>query len=745
MMQIKRSINYHGIDFYNVNDLLKDHPGQSYICERKDITSKLFHFYGKDYATWDLLEDIRIQIELAEDYYSKFNVETIYDCKGEYEEVLRPVLSMIADVKEYNGELYFKKSDIDSFHSLSEAYSKFAGINIVTAKELVRFHNKNRMYYMGNLYISKNHLNLLYKRSEQVLVNGQVCIRYKADPWKEFQTRCVRSNELSCFDIFFDGKYDLPVTKNLLRDYYRTVINKSQSSNRKRTATSYIHVMDMFLAQLSKEITYYTHEEIINNIFCNPILATNKMIIGFLGFVKQSDENFIPEIAELYLQSNHNSFSNSQQIYTPIEFAAIHDESLNINRHVESAYNDHVYAQYWLYIMLQLSNFIRSGDILNLPVLNLPKEYEWGYFCDHEMSEAEAHDICNVCAIDARNMLIGKTQEKKRVYITMEMYVPLAIALVICNGHAKKRKLKGLFSNSKSISAERIYNKMGEPFYEISNRKMNYSLATYFEQTGNEADEYRNKVYSYLSYMRGHRADHPLSNSNTTMIYIKASNHDQNISNMSYHATQRGAFGWLYHLLIDYANERFESLEAETKRICTLQERYLPNDMEMLSDFIINNLEERKRVLKQLETFNRESVQKFLSNIGTAGTFKTTKDLPCIMGRFCTKADQACLYCECSIKTVNALRIYKNELYHILDKVADERDDMDIKKNMYLLYKILVVLKDVRKEFGDDYLSSYIDMKDIKCRMDLLPEKHTILLMEVLNGNSKPKTEGTGQ
>lgn len=742
---MKRILNYHGIDYYDVNDLLQLHPTQSYICERKNIASKLFTFHGKKYATQETIEDICMQIDLAENYYSKFNVETIFNCQGEYEDVLSPVLSKILDPKRYNGELYFKKSDIDKYHSLSELYSEYAGRNVVTAKELVRYHNSTRMYYMGNLYISQKHLDFLYKKSEQIFVNGQVCIEYKINALNDFEKRCCCSNEITCFDIYFDGRYNFPITMKLMKDYYRGVINKSTASNRQRTATSHIHMIDVFFAQLTKEIIYYTYEEIINNIFCNPLLITNKMIIGFLGYVKKKDDNFIPEIEELYLRSNNSSKFDSRQIYTPEQFAAIYDECLNINRHVENAYNDHAYAQYWLYIMLQLSNFIRSEDILNLPIFDLAKEYEWGYFCDHKMSEAEAHNICNICEIKAKNILIGKTQEKKRVYITTEMYIPLAISIVICNGHAKKRKLKSMFSCSKSISGNRIYQKMGEPFFQISNHKMNYSLATYFEQTGNEAEEYRSQVYTYLSYMRGHQINNPLAVSNTTMIYIKAANHDQNISNMSYHATQRGAFGWLYHLLLDYANERFDSLDEETRRIRELQKRYSPDDMEKLSEFVINNLDERMRVLNQLRQPSRENIQLFLSQIGMPGTFKTIQDLPCIMGRFCTKTGNACVYCEFSIKTVNALRIYKKELYNIIEKLSNEKYDNNIKKYMYLAYKILIVLKDVRSEFGAEYLSSYIDMEDIKDRMNLLPEKHTLLLKEVLSGDSKCKEKGNNQ
>ena len=241
--------------------------------------------------------------------------------------------------------------------------------------------------------------------------------------------------------------------------------------------------------------------------------------------------------------------------------------------------------------------------------------------------------------------------------------------------------------------------------------------------------------------MRGHKVNGPMSVSNTTAIYIKAANKDQSISNMSYHATQRGAFGWLYHVLLDYTNEKFDSLEEETNRILELQNRYTPENMEDLSEFVINDTEERVRVLNQLKQFDRNRIKEFLSIIGLPGTFKTMQALPCIMGKHCNKTGNACLYCEFSIKTINAIRIYKNELYTIIERLSDEIDDNCIKKYMYLAYKILLVIKDIRMEFGTEYLASYIDMVDIKAKMDSLPKKSTALLQEVLDGNSEHKTK----
>jgi len=49
----------------------------------------------------------------------------------------------------------------------------------------------------------------------------------------------------------------------------------------------------------------------------------------------------------------------------------------------------------------------------------------------------------------------------------------------------------------------------------------------------------------------------------------------------------------------------------------------------------------------------------------------------------------------------------------------------------------LIVVKDFKNEFDDvdkDYINAFIDIKEIKARMDLLPPLYTKILGDVING-----------
>lgn len=727
---------YHGTEYYLLKDLLKQNEKHQYIFQRKDIAEKLFSFHGNIYITEDTWYQIEEMIKLDEEYYSTFDLRGVfdYDRKDFENVVIRPLKQFITPLSINNVE-YFERTSIDEIGTLSGLYSKICGEQVIFGNCLVRYHNSqtNRLYHKGNLYISEYHLQFIYPKRLQMLINNKLCIRNKfSDVYVDFSRRCIQSTEIDYFDNYFDGITRLPETRKLLRSFYIMVVNKSTATYREQTATYLLEKLYYLFSLLHKELYSYTFKEVEDIILADPNLSGIKDIVHLLNYAKKLFPTFIPDVQGINVKAKNMMLDFDGIIFSAEEFANIYDAAIDISRHVEQAYNDSAYAQYWLYILLMLSNFVRTSDVTNLPILDLRINYEDGYFCDHDILPEEAEEICNLYATKARNQLIGKNKEHKHIYIMEDQKAPLAIALVIVSHHAKIRNLNKLFS-MKQIGSDRIYNKLGEPFASITNRKMNYTLATFFEETGSSGGQYRSNVYKLLSIMRSHRMDTPLSLSDTTLVYIKAANTDMSVSQMSYHAFQRGAFGWLYHILLVLAGENFNSIEEETTRIKELNQKYLPEDLEQVSDFVLNETDERRKVLDLLSRMQKDSIKTFLNNMGTPGTFKNTYDLPCIFGKNCPKPGMDCIYCPLSIKTIHSVYIYKDELNKIMTTLENSDDDVVIKKNIYLLYKILRVFQDLRREYGKEYVGTFIDMNEIRTRMENLPVKHLNILLEAKN------------
>ena len=87
--------------------------------------------------------------------------------------------------------------------------------------------------------------------------------------------------------------------------------------------------------------------------------------------------------------------------------------------------------------------------------------------------------------------------------------------------------------------------------------------------------------------------------------------------------------------------------------------------------------------------------------------------------------------------------LYRDELYKLIDSLQNTTNVAVIQKNMYLLFKILMIIKDFKDEFDDydkDYINAFIDMQYIKTKLDALPVSYSTMLGDVLNNGKSIKT-----
>lgn len=735
---MKKVLNYNGIDYYLFNEFLSEYHGYQHIDERKVFKGTVMSFHNERFITEDTWKAMEYAVHIDKDMISSFNaVDKIFGSGSHMHDNIAGMLDEVIPYEKYEGKHYYKKIDIENFPNISELASVYNGEPLISISDLIKYHNQNRLLHADLLVLSNYHFYYLYPRRRIVEINEMLFIRGNIeDAIDKFEEILENTSFPDFFANYFDGETRYKDTLSLMRGYYKIKVNNSASSNRDKVAKEYVSILYDFYKCLSKNLALYSIGEVKELLENNPAFAKSKVLIQFIEYVRNENKEFLPALTEFRLQASNEKLDCEGILYSPEEFSSIYDAAIDVSRHVINAYNDFTYAQYWLVILLLLTNFIREIDIFNTPIIDYPYSFAWDYFKNNQIHLHEAQAICNHFELNVSNIRISKNNEKKTVHFLQDQIEAVAVAIIICNDHAKKKALPKLFS-MRSIDSKRIYAKLGEPFYNIGNRKMNYTLATFFEDVGNKANIYRKSVYSFLSYMRGHRMSTPLSPSDTTLLYIKAANSDTSATEISYHTVSRGIFGWLYHMMLDYVGETFSSLDEETERIINLQEKYNPNNIEQLSDYLMHEKIVRMNVLKMLNSFSKGDIKLFLQDIGTPITIKGAKEFPCIFGRNCPKACSDCAYCEYSIKTVHSLLVYRDEIERILSVLNTTNSTYEIKKNMYLLFKILIVIKDFKHEFDDvdkDYINAFIDIKEIKARMDLLPPLYTKLLGDVING-----------
>lgn len=736
---MKLALVYHGIEYYKLNELLESHPEQQYIGERKDVAPRIFTFCDERYIsleTWRYIEEL---IEIDETYYTYAKALERTGGKDGFEN-MEEIYDAIFSKYVFEGKKLYSRSEVDQIKCPSDIFKKYTGKDVVTAVELVSYHNANRLKHMGNLIISRKHLNFLYKRRRWLDVNDNMCfiVNGTKNAFEEFENIITVSNEIDYWDNYFDGETKFKETLSLMKDYYREKVNQSKSIRREATSMEFVQNLYKLYSVLEKEIYKYTLNELLTEVFDrDEAFARDRVVIQFIEYVRKQEPDFLANIDRFVKKANN--VREQKEIYDADKFYSIYKEAINVERHIEKAYNDHVYAQYWLIVLMLISNFVRTADFLNAPLLELPEEYEWGYFKKHDIEYGKAQLICNTYANALTSMPITKTNSKnKRIFFMQDQIEAVAVAVIICNQYASAMELWKLFTVS-SINSDRLFGKLGEPFSDIHNLMMNYTLATELESTGNKGAAFRQNAYSYLSAMRGHALSDGRNFSDTTAIYIQQINDDEDIKEIAYHTVRRGAFGWLYHAMLAYVGEEFDSLDAETDRILGLQNIFSPRQLENMSDFLLNEKKVRQDALRLIATYDKKRVKSFLKNLNAAGTYGRNLAFPCIIGDKCPKAGRNCMYCELSIKTVNALFLYRDELYRIIEVLETSSDELVVKKNVYLMYKLMIVFQELRTDYAKydpQFISAFINMPEVKKRINSLPLWQVELLEEIRDGES---------
>ncbi|MCR5396575.1 MAG: hypothetical protein K6E64_03805 [Lachnospiraceae bacterium] len=710
---MRKTLNYQGIEYYRLNELLKEHPTCEYIAERKDLANMVFSFYGERYVTAEGWNEFEKQIMLSEEYYNPANVADKYKYRSANEDIyLYPVLNKAVLTCEHNGCLYYKKKDVDSLPDISAVYSKAYGIDLVPVSELVRHHNDNRLYGTGNIVFSSRNIRYLYSSKELFKTPYQDCVYGKyADVCREFEYRCERYKEEEWFENILGGfKPGKKITYDLLKKHYVSEINHSKSAYRESVAKRFIASSKKIYESINREIFALSESEIYQRIgigiFCE------KYDVKFLNYIQSEYPDFCAGV-NFRIRTNNVYSSGGAYVMPAEDFAELYDASVDVKRHLKNACEDYMYARYWLFVLVLLVNFERGKDVVNMPILDLPYEYDLSSIEKNGLSNAEIIFINKVFGIEAKGILSSKRLKKKDYYTTTEILPALAYAIYICNTHAKEMGALNLFDARKGYSSERILNKLGPEFEGINSRTLNYTLAYYFEKTGDQATQYRKDVYRYLSILRGHMMETPMSISAVTACYIKSLAENDNVEEMARGIIEKGPFGWMYIALLNAAECLPNNTNMEVQAVVNARDIFRPSDAEQISKFYLNIDKEREECLLELKKYNKSIIQDFIANLGKIGTFRDESRFPCLFANACPHKEKQCRYCEFSVKTLLAMETYEDELKKIVKQLKETGNDVVRKKNLYLFTIILNVFNDFQKMYGKDVLEALIDVDEL--------------------------------
>lgn len=285
------------------------------------------------------------------------------------------------------------------------------------------------------------------------------------------------------------------------------------------------------------------------------------------------------------------------------------------------------------------------------------------------------------------------------------MRLLLAIGFIICEKHRQEAgalKLFGKFGFHYGTMARQL----GPEIEGFSNLKATRTILSFANETASHM-EYSGRAVNIASYMRSHIAGKS-GYSDMTTTYLKSSFDEKELLSLPAKMGELGLFGWLYNEILTVIEEKPEPDREEM--IGVIREDIVPVRLEGYSGYLLQEQKKRTEIVAEIMACDTEDLKELFTGL-RSGTRQGKKDnIYCIKSCCQYPTSQDCELCGYAVPSIHALHVIGQEASVLLDKLINiQGTDMDRERYSYQLFKLLTILKEAKKEFGEEFVYSFAD------------------------------------
>ncbi|OFD66065.1 hypothetical protein BWGOE6_03900 [Bacillus mycoides] len=528
-------------------------------------------------------------------------------------------------------------------------------------------------------------------------------------------------------DLYFSN-----LVKDTEVEWHNFVSKKLLSSNGniktiKRLFVRFIKITELLQSTLiSKEIMDMTSNE-INFVFLNNKVPSTyrETLYGFFNHLLLRFSNckyLISELNNPYVEKNERlaNSKHNKKIYSINEFLTLLDYVKDIKFHKDNAISEYKtksidgtkgnYESIWLYVMLHLNNGWRSTDLIEkiprIP-LSIPVQ-DYKSFENHNLTLEEATKIIWELTSNLMNVYHNKNGKKAFFFISEDMIVPVANAIVLC-------ELKAQLINSKRNNlldlgnSNELTTSMHDKFFKnfpINNFKFKSLMAnsTFITFVNSILKQKTNRnPLEITKFIRNH------DSLDTTNRYVHVN--EEHLNKISKQLFDKGYFGYTYDYLeqIVIGESQNNSMENNEKNLLST----VFGDIYKIENLSItlNTIEEQKKPLYEfVKSLSEEQKREVLDLINMNQLPAKETFWQCILGD-CLYLDRKCNSCPFAIPHFYVLTktVYNlNNLIPKLEKIKNISYKGERVRLANLLYKNLSLISTAKKQFGENVLSSFL-------------------------------------
>ncbi|MGA3602891.1 hypothetical protein [Lysinibacillus agricola] len=520
--------------------------------------------------------------------------------------------------------------------------------------------------------------------------------------------------------------------KNTEAAWFKFVSTKLLSSNGNTQSIKKLFVRFIKITQLlksalvSKEIIEMTTSEINFTFLNNKILITYKeLLYAFLRNLSLSTPNcnyIYSELKNPYHEKRQRAtkINSNNHIYSTKEFLTLLDYVKDIDFHKHNAIselsisskNNKIgnYESIWLYVMLHLNNAWRSDDFIEkIPRVTLPSSIkDYKSFEKYNLDLEESRKVVWELTSKLNNIQHNKNGKKAFFFISEDMIIPVANALILCELKAQLVKTKGnkliYLSNSNELTKS-MHDKFFKAFpmsnFQFKSLKTNSTFITFINSILKQKTN-RNPL-EITKFIRNH------DSLNTTNKYVHID--DEHLNKISLELFDKGNFGYTYDYLkqLVIGESQKNSINSDEKKLFSI----VFGDIYKIEIFSVHlkAIEEKQMPLYEfVNNLSKENRKEIYDLINMRQLPAKEEFWQCILGN-CLYLDRKCDSCPFAIphfyvltKVVQNLNNLIPKLRHI-EKITYKGEKVRLAN---LLYKNLTLLSVAKKQFGESVLSAFL-------------------------------------
>lgn len=472
---------------------------------------------------------------------------------------------------------------------------------------------------------------------------------------------------------------------------------------------------------------YLMTDETIQSILSDKQLLISHRILAnwFFQFVDSKLGNEDRK-KRFIIEPNANRNMSEFEVYSPEIYQEYILHTKKTEMHIPHATRSQYYANMWLFSIMHLIDTWRPSDIVNnLPAVDLDgiKIEGLDWFLNNELSREQAQIIINQVYLKIRGSIVSKNSALLPFLVPPEFVLPTGTAFVICELHRRENEQKYLLETLITINYNaRKPNKKHLKFFKENERlidfkslPMNRSTMTYlFNSIVSESPD-PELALTYTQQTRSHEKE------SSTAVYIKSTNYDGSIGNVSLNLLYRGHFGWLYNTLIRLMFEDTDithSMNDRTNLIMDFRKEFSPTQIENWSLFLQNMEHKKEVILHKLLGLSNEDIKGMIGAIYKGEMPSREEHGQCLTFPNCEKPNlNSCFSCEYFIPQVYVLIYIKHEIERLFSSLESSRNQTVLKRDSYFLKLYLLLLNEAISVFGKPYIGSLIDIEEVKQRM----------------------------